>query len=796
MLYTTLTFNGVEKDLASWGISRCTREHKNKSGDTLAFDLQAQFDAPDLFPYGQQIVIQIQRQAIPPAGQVAPAPNTFTGGKQFYVGYRNQHTRYGTGRMEGFKYKFSGIWEFFFERHEYQIEFYEYWYEKGKIQSTLTGISSTVCLGMNPQWMLNTTPYTPGQNTTPEAWQDTIAEALFRVVTWTLNQTTLQYGGQQFQIDPALATCELNGDDLLGWSGYFPVQAAKDIMVSEAIKRCLQLVSQSSAWVDCSTVPPTFRARTRPSLPSVTLPLSSGELTKPNIQRRDDLTPIAIDYKYLISSTTNGKSVQSCVDDIATTVGSTNLKTLYNSPAIIAQCGYVGAVTETFDFVGPQATVVTLNTMPIPFDISDASLLMWKTVLVSALSDASIAGVTWGPDLIQGIVSPATLTDMNGVSYYGTPYQYFMVGGPAPQGLVDPKNPNLPQGIQLTLAQTFMYTELGTAATGSGTSGSATTGCKTERKTVSIYAFTMPGGNFTTAYAPGEVVPYGMAAWVFNIESVPQYEGTFTVTEQDISDVCPMGTNLNISEGLPEWETMNALVQQLSYDLIEGTTEITFGPANHLAPQDMITRLQLNRGPRWKWLLGDAAISGSQGQQAVSGPTQLKDSHGAAVQPNMVWWPAGTPTLDTNLTTPAGVAPLGVGMTINTNPNAITPAPGGTQGTVPASAPGGQLTFNTGKTVPSGQTAAITQLSAGALQLVEWTGLGLSPSALTACVSITVGDLLNILFASSSSPTVTDTSIKLRALQTCETAPSGSVIYRIFACSKPIVVPTAWKPYQ
>jgi hypothetical protein len=95
-----------------------------------------------------------------------------------------------------------------------------------------------------------------------------------------------------------------------------------------------------------------------------------------------------------------------------------------------------------------------------------------------------------------------------------------------------------------------------------------------------------------------------LAGFIYNIESIPQYEGTFTLQETEITDQCPMGNNLNLTGGLAEWSTMNACVQSIAYDLLNGRTTLTFGPAGHLGANDFVERLRVNRGPRWYYSIG------------------------------------------------------------------------------------------------------------------------------------------------------------------------------------------------
>ena len=117
---------------------------------------------------------------------------------------------------------------------------------------------------------------------------------------------------------------------------------------------------------------------------------------------------------------------------------------------------------------------------------------------------------------------------------------------------------------------------------------------------------------------PGEPIPYGLAGYVYRIESIPQYQGSFSVVEQEISDVCPIGNCLNLSGGLEEWTGMDACVQQVDYD-DAGRTTIIFGPAQHLGNADLVERLRVNRGPRWYYLIGGDQMnrSNTSGGQAI-----------------------------------------------------------------------------------------------------------------------------------------------------------------------------------
>src|SRR5271168_43727 len=101
MTLTTLTYNGVEKSLADWGISALRREVNNQASDHVAFDLLAPADQPDPFPFGSKIIPQIGRVPsasnpeapwLPPS--VAQIPGlAYSGGSVFFIGWRVGNVR-------------------------------------------------------------------------------------------------------------------------------------------------------------------------------------------------------------------------------------------------------------------------------------------------------------------------------------------------------------------------------------------------------------------------------------------------------------------------------------------------------------------------------------------------------------------------------------------------------------------------------------------------------------------------------------------------------------------------------
>jgi hypothetical protein len=334
------------------------------------------------------------------------------------------------------------------------------------------------------------------------------------------------------------------------------------------------------------------------------------------IKRRDDLIPAAVALKFRITSSNNGKSVVQVVNDIATTVSSVqieglgltgNLQTPTNfvadnatyiaggtQTAMQAASRTFAAQTTTIDMEGGQSLSATIGAVPV--DVGDpgsdsGALTFWTTLFPELKTATNLA-------LYDAAGAPATVLDQTDTPVNLSTYNYRLTTGQiAPWMTSTGGQPGV--AVKCTVTAKFTYTQ--NTADGSNTIPNSTVPC--HEKTASITLTNLAGGTYGITSA-GEVVPYGLAGYIYNIEQVPQYEGTFTLQETEVSDQCPMGNNLNLTGGLAEWSTMNACVQSITYDLVKGATTLTFGPAGHLGAKDFVERLRVNRGPRWYYEIG------------------------------------------------------------------------------------------------------------------------------------------------------------------------------------------------
>jgi hypothetical protein len=348
------------------------------------------------------------------------------------------------------------------------------------------------------------------------------------------------------------------------------------------------------------------------------------------IKRRDDLIPAAVALKYRVTSSNNGQAVVQVVNDITTTVGGSVIEGigvtgLLQTPAhfVAADATYIASGTQTsmqnaartfaaqattIDMEGFQSISGTVGCVPVHAgdptgETSGGNEYDFWTAIFPEL--AGVGNLAF----YDATNKPATVVDDTGASVDLTTYAYRLTKGQIAPWMSGGAGAGLAK--KCTVKAYFKYDQK------TQVSANSVNNAKTvwHEKTATVTLTNLAAGTYGITTS-GEVVPYGLAGYIYSIESMPQYEGTFTIQESEITDPCPIGNNLNLTGGLSEWGTMNAVVQSVSYDLLSGRTTLTFGPAAHLGAKDLVERLRVNRGPRWYYSIGGNMInSGTSGYQ-------------------------------------------------------------------------------------------------------------------------------------------------------------------------------------
>jgi hypothetical protein len=103
--------------------------------------------------------------------------------------------------------------------------------------------------------------------------------------------------------------------------------------------------------------------------------------------------------------------------------------------------------------------------------------------------------------------------------------------------------------------------------------------------------YTRPGTPITI---PGELIPTGVATAIFAARQWPLYDGSFS-REFSIAAPASPQNNINVLNGLAEYETMKAPVQRVARDYFNLTESIKFGHPEQAGITDYIDMLRNNR---------------------------------------------------------------------------------------------------------------------------------------------------------------------------------------------------------
>ena len=467
-----------------------------------------------------------------------------------------------------------------------------------------------------------------------------------------------------------------------------PLDAVNKITCAEAIRRQLTSLSLGNpiVWTDYSTAvvtagvmtsPPTLRIGTRDNAPAVNLtypptnPFGAGGQSPvaplagptgpflalaPQIKKRDDLIPDAVAFQFRVLTSAAAPQI---IYDIATLISgtltegigsvgllqspaqfyagdnpnTTNLGGTVNGELQLASRGRA-AQTDAVDMEGEQTISGTISCIAV--DVGDPSsddtaLAFWQALFPELLSVSSLA-------LYDATNSPATVVDSTGSPISLETYGYRLLDGQVAPWMSSSSGAGAT--IQATVTAKFAYTE---KASNAGLSYSAT--AKTvayHEKTQKITLTNLPGGTYSQV-APGEIIPYGLSAFRFAMENIPQFEGTLVIQENEVTDQVPIGSVLNFTGSRAEWTTMNACVQAVSYRHLTGQTTITFGPPGHLDGKDFVGLIRANRGPRWYYEIGGNLTNSSTGALQLGSNIPKSDASPANAIPSFNFHPQDLP---------------------------------------------------------------------------------------------------------------------------------------------------------
>ncbi len=343
-----------------------------------------------------------------------------------------------------------------------------------------------------------------------------------------------------------------------------PFYDERDITCGEAIRKMLRFSPDAIAWVDNSTTPPTLRIKQRPNLTALTLDVSQGiaaeEIT---IHPRHDLQRPAVVINYEQSNNSDG-TVFIAHDQDKWPLDATGRE--------------FRALVCTVNLQGYNATHAIQELVSAPLVINDE----WWKARDAKLADSTLV------DLVVG----------NSTRQTSLPYE--IISGSVTQWMVD----DLGFHVATDTFHAPYKFQLENGNIGH------------EVAAARINVTNCPTGRYMTVsqFTDGEPEPVGLAKAFYDATSFLQYEGSFTLVEEECSGTYSLGKRLNLTGSRVEWATMGAIIWQTDENLETGQTTGSFGPSVNLGVSDLIELLRVNRY-RWTYT-NPATQSSAQGGSA------------------------------------------------------------------------------------------------------------------------------------------------------------------------------------
>lgn len=367
--------------------------------------------------------------------------------------------------------------------------------------------------------------------------------------------------------------------DATGWPSIdIPYDEEKDLYVSDVINRLLQYTPDVGTAIDYSTSPhPTLNLYKRTTAPEVSCSLVDPETNSLHITPRHDLQPSGVSVRYETTGSYDGE------DYLSHTVESAGNPADFDSQSVTIELAgmrishqYHRVETEDWPGAGDPFVADWLN--KAWWKKQDKSIENIANADIT-LSDATTdypgglaALIVDYPKILIGDGIPEWLEDHVGSVSVAIKAKAKLIIRKADGGDPDDRTENLATDIVATNA-------------GTGTSN---------KRTYKV----------VDSLDMGETQPVGLAAALYASWSQLQFEGHVTKEEVEVSGNIAPSSRLNITNGLAEWATMNAQIQSVTETAEDGVTAIAFGPADHIAPDDLASLLGRfrRRGIAWSHL--------------------------------------------------------------------------------------------------------------------------------------------------------------------------------------------------
>lgn len=622
MAFWQVTYGGITQDASAWGISNLKRKRKSTSTDKVSFKLDGTLFDTSPLPFAWLQPLSITRNGLP-----------------WFSGIVTQPEPKASGKAESIAYEISGPW---------------YWLEKTAFQQQWVTISTTGA-GL-----------VTGTTTKSETILGQSLDGI-KMNSGQVLREVLIYAQYAYQMIPFPSTVDLDhlppapatpSPFIIGTitpSITVPYMTVRDKSCADIIRQMLKYSPDAIAWFDYSTSPPTLNIGQRGGLTQRAIPLYGGPVTGAfatafNPKPRYDLQVPVVVAKFQEKNEINGTSYASTTVDVYPP-----------APAGVdagAWASQPRAWVQTIDLIGGHTTQQSTDIKVIarPNAAADTVAVNWavrKQPWLDSLTTipAAVVGVPKfdkagvGVAYINTIIDPddplndpdQNPNDITITADKKGPDCNQLVAELLPGGFPPwlQEDPNDLDCAKVTIEVHLNYTGTDPATAqyfvqdpGSGLNvlpaGSGVFifhyPCKVTNAETQTYSQ-------LTSWAASEPVPTGFAQALYNSLKLLHYEGTLEMVEDECSDQLPPGSTFNAIGGNPDWQTMRALVLEVTEDIDNGATSVQFGPPAFLSLGEMEQLFKSNLGVLPSWKLEQRTTGITTAGANVIGAQHYADTH-------------------------------------------------------------------------------------------------------------------------------------------------------------------------
>ena len=590
----TITYGGVEKSCAAWGLTARPRIGTRDRQPT-SFSFRMAGAAPESgvpFPFKAEVILKQNRTF---------GGGVWSGSGYIFVGYQTTQPADVDGHSQGVTLIFKdALWLL------QNTTFQQLWKHAVTGGSMATTPFSRCVLFMDiNSWVPN----------------------VYQTVQWQLNEIITYAASCGIRI--AAGTIDYNG-----W--YINYYHCRAISCLEAILKCVEPLADAKIWIDGSTATPTLHIRSRAAIAALSAPSGTGPgpITLPYRGKdaagrvhtgskaftpRYDLVPSQVVLQYQINNTVDGKPAIGYVNDVY-------------PPGSTGQAPFALVVPIDLTGVNQVTQKGQLDCEPLACNTGShaARRAWWASKRGGEQSKLADFRVRFGANTIgDAVILDDTGADIT--AYALANYPRRIVAGTHHDWMAYNFSPGVPTAITTIRAHvkvTVQFAEYPVAGSGEGdTSGNSTKKYNAHELHFSLTLTNAPAGvtefkatlNDTSA---AETPVNNLAQNIYTSRSVLDYDGDHEITDPGLPNGSPATPPLaqlighwnvlNFSGGASAWANANMTVAATDIDLMTNQIRITVGPAKHLQPQDWSSMLQFWRNRR-QFMLTSARFSGDAG---------------------------------------------------------------------------------------------------------------------------------------------------------------------------------------